>query len=108
VEPALSLELEPLGALSPPLEAGDEAESFMHFSFSGPLIDSQVAVLLLLGVDALLELESPVALWLCAHAPDEKASSAAATDAPRIFMFMDGSFRLDCGEKGASAMPFMR
>ena len=95
MEPAPSLELAPpvAGALSSPLEAEDAAESFMHFSFSGPLSDSQVAVLLLLGVEALLELESPLALWLCAQAPAEKASSAAAADAVRTFTFMDGSFR---------------
>jgi hypothetical protein len=97
----------PLAELEPmPLSlfAGAAAASFMHFSFSAPVNDSQFALL----VCPLALLESLVALWLelCANDADENASKADARLAVSNFTFMCGSFsKWNCAAKRASPMP---
>ena len=114
-----SVELDPLEAVSPlagSLTAGDSvgvalsldideldsAASRMHLSFSSPVIDSQLPLV----VEALLP--PSLALWLelCASAAAENASSADETIAARTLTFMTRSLGIGTAKrKGASAVP---
>ena len=81
------------------LFAGAAAASFMHFSFSAPVMDSQLA--LLLCPEAVLL--SPVALCveLCANETGENASKVDARLAASNLTFMCGSLSRYCGAKAS-------